>query len=54
MRGKFNSQYDDSQAGKRWLSDRLREDLFKGVPGADFDLLLETVDRTTGRYRLKI
>ena len=54
MREKFNSQFDDSHEGKRWLSDRLREDLFKGVSVSDFDLIFETIDRTNGRYRLKI
>lgn len=54
MREKFNSQFDDAHEGKRWLSDRLREDLFKGVSISDFDLIFETIDRTNGRYRLKI
>ena len=54
MREKFNSQFDDSHEGKRWQSDRLREDLFKGVSVSDFDLIFETIDRTNGRYRLKI
>ena len=54
MREKFNSQFDDAHEGKRWQSDRLREDLFKGVSVSDFDLIFETIDRTSGRYRLKI
>ena len=54
MREKFNSQFDDAHEGKRWQSDRLREDLFKGVSVSDFDLIFETIDRTNGRYRLKI
>lgn len=54
MREKFNAQFDKDTAGRRWRCDRLREDLFKGMPAADFERLFEAIDRPNQRYRLKI
>ena len=53
MREAFNAQFDDDAAGKRWVSDRFREDLFKGRE-RDFDALFEVVERAAGLYRLKV
>jgi hypothetical protein len=52
MRVEFNAQFGDDIAGKRWMSDRFREDLFKGKLEA-FDLLFEPLDRASGHYRMK-
>ncbi len=52
MRDAFNAQFTEEMAGKQWMSDRFREDLFKGKLEA-FDLLFEPLDRASGHYRMK-
>ncbi|MCE9616447.1 MAG: hypothetical protein K8T26_19410 [Lentisphaerae bacterium] len=52
MREAFNAEIPDSHAKRRWTSDRFREDLFKGLE-QKFDLLFETLDKSSGHYRLK-
>ena len=52
MRDEFNAQFTDAMAGKRWMSDRFREDLFKGKE-REFDLLFEILERASGHYRIK-
>ena len=54
LRVKFNQQFGDKLANRRWNSDRFREDLFKGVDKEDFDALFETVDQASGIYMLMI
>lgn len=54
MRDDFNGRFDKAHEGKKWKSDRFREDLFKGVKSADFDLVFETLDQASGMMRLKI
>jgi len=54
MRDDFNAQFGEGLDRKGWHSDRLREDLFKGLAKGDFDLLFDTVNQTAGIYRLKI
>lgn len=54
MRDNFNAQFGEGLKLKGWKSDRLREDLFKGLAKGDFDLLFDTVNQTAGIYRLKI
>lgn len=54
MRDNFNAQFGEGLKLKGWNSDRLREDLFKGLAKGDFDLLFDTVNQTAGIYRLKI
>lgn len=54
MREAFNAQFGEGMEHKGWNSDRLREDLFKGLKREEFDLLFDTVNQTAGVYRLKI
>jgi len=54
MREAFNAQFGDGLGHKGWNSDRLREDLFRGLARDDFDLLFDTVNLAAGIYRLKI
>lgn len=54
MREAFNVQFGDEREGKGWNSDRLREDLFRGLGKEDFDLMFDTVNLGAGIYRLKI
>lgn len=54
MREAFNAQFGDEMDGKGWNSDRLREDLFRGLGKEDFDLLFDTVNLGAGIYRLRI
>ena len=54
MRDEFNAQFGEALKQKGWHSDRLREDLFKGLGKGEFDLLFDTVNQTAGIYRLKI
>ncbi len=53
MRESFNAQYQGDREGKRWESDRIREDLFRGSE-ADFDRMVETLDRASDHFRMKI
>ena len=52
MRDAFNAQFPTALAHKRWVSDRFREDLFRGKE-REFDLLFEALDKAAGRYRMK-
>jgi len=54
MREAFNAQFGDEREGKGWNSDRLREDLFRGLEKEEFDLLFDTVNLGAGIYRLRI
>ena len=54
MRDAFNAQFGEGLKHKGWNSDRLREDLFKGLKREEFDLLFDTVNLAAGIYRLKI
>lgn len=54
MRDAFNGRFDKAHEGKKWKSDRFREDLFKGVKSTDFELLFETLDQASGLILLKI
>lgn len=54
MRDQFNSQFGKKLAGRCWKSERLKEDLFKGLEEGDFELLFEVVNQSTGMYRIKI
>jgi len=54
MREAFNAQFGEGLEHKGWNSDRLREDLFRGLTRDDFDLLFDTVNLAAGIYRLKI
>lgn len=54
MRDNFNAQFGDALKHKGWNSDRLREDLFKGLKRTEFDLIFDTVNMAAGIYRLKI
>lgn len=54
MRDLFNSQFGKELAGRCWKSERLKEDLFKGLEEGDFELLFEIVNQSTGLYRIKI
>ena len=54
MRDLFNSQFGRELAGRCWQSERLKEDLFKGLEEGDFELLFEVVNQSTGLYRIKI
>ena len=54
MREAFNAQFGEGLAHKGWNSDRLREDLFRGLMRDEFDLLFDTVNLAAGIYRLKI
>ena len=54
MREAFNAQFGEGLEHKGWNSDRLREDLFKGIEKGEFDLLFDTVNLSAGIYRLKI
>lgn len=53
MREAFNEQFPDEMMHRRWVSDRFREDLFRGKE-REFDLLFERLNRGTGRYRMKV
>jgi hypothetical protein len=53
VREEFNAAIPETRKGRRWLSDRFREDLFKDRE-TDFDLLFETMDRAAGHYRLRV
>lgn len=53
IRDAFNDQFGCDTEFRRWVSDRFREDLFRGKE-KDFDLLFEVLDKATGRYRLKV
>ena len=53
MRDKFNAQFGAGRHRGKWVSERFREDLFKGLGRKDFDLLFETVDGGAGVYRLR-
>jgi len=39
-------------AQRRWMSDRIREDLFRGKE-REFDLLFEALDKAAGWYRMR-
>lgn len=52
MREAFNAQFSRDVAHRRWVSDRFREDLFRGKE-REFDLLFERLDKATGRYRIR-
>lgn len=54
MREAFNAQFGEGLEHKGWNSDRLREDLFRGLARDEFDLLFDTVNLAAGIYRLKI
>jgi len=54
MREAFNAQFGEGLGHKGWNSDRLREDLFRGLTRDEFDLLFDTVNLAAGIYRLKI
>jgi hypothetical protein len=54
MRDNFNAQFGEGLKHKGWNSDRLREDLFRGLKREEFDLLFDTVNLAAGIYRLKI
>jgi hypothetical protein len=53
MREQFNASGTGKMAGKKWKSDRIREDLFRNKK-REFDLLFETLDKAAGYYRMKI
>ena len=53
MREQFNASGAGKMNGKKWKSDRIREDLFRGKE-REFDLLFETLDKAAGYYRMKI
>jgi hypothetical protein len=53
MRDAFNAEAPVGKPGRRWTSDRFREDLFKGKE-KDFDLVFETLDKASGHYSLKL
>jgi hypothetical protein len=53
MREQFNASGAGKMAGKKWKSDRIREDLFRNKK-REFDLLFETLDKAAGYYRMKI
>jgi hypothetical protein len=53
MRDAFNEQFTGTMAGRQWISDRFREDLFKGKED-EFDLVFEPLDKSTGHYRTKL
>ncbi len=52
MRDAFNAQFSEDVAQRRWMSDRIREDLFRGKE-REFDLLFETLDKAAGWYRMR-
>jgi len=54
MREAFNAQFGEGLGHKGWNSDRLREDLFRGLARDAFDLLFDTVNLAAGIYRLRI
>lgn len=53
MREQFNASGTGKMAGKKWKSDRIREDLFRNKK-REFDLIFETLDKAAGYYRMKI
>jgi hypothetical protein len=53
MRELYNASGAGRMDGKKWKSDRIREDLFRGKE-REFDLLFETLDKAAGYYRMKI
>ena len=54
LRKVYNGQFDQKKANMVWNSDRLKEDLFRGLNDGDFELLFEVVDQASDRYRLRI
>jgi len=54
MRDAFNSQFGGKRARSGWRSERLKEDLFKGLAEGDFEFLFAVVDQGTGLYRILI
>jgi hypothetical protein len=52
MRQDFNAQFSRDMAHRRWVSDRFREDLFRGKE-REFDLIYERLDKAAGRYRMR-
>jgi hypothetical protein len=52
MRQEFNAQFSRDLAHRQWVSDRFREDLFRGKE-REFDLLFERLDKAAGRYRMR-
>ncbi len=53
MREAFNAQFTGDMAHKQWQSDRIREDLFRGME-REFDQLFEPLDKVAGHYRLSV
>lgn len=53
IRDAFNAQFAGDVAHRRWMSDRIREDLFRRKE-REFDLMFELLDKAAGHYRLKI
>ena len=54
LRDAFNGQFGEKMAHKGWYSERLKEDLFRGLKEGDFELLFEVLDQASDLYRLKI
>jgi hypothetical protein len=52
VRDAFNRQFTGDDRQRCWISDRFREDLFRGKE-KEFDLLFESVEKMAGRYRVR-
>jgi hypothetical protein len=53
LRDAYNAQFTGSLVKKGWRSDRFQDDLFRDNK-REFALLFDTIDKTTGHYRLKV
>lgn len=52
VRDAFNRQFTVDERQRCWVSDRFREDLFRGKE-KEFDLLFEAVEKMAGRWRVR-
>jgi len=53
VRDAYNKQFTGSLVNKEWRSDRFQDDLFRDNK-REFAQLFDTIDKTTGHYRLKV